>query len=98
MIVYGYIYETKNLVNGMMYIGRALGEFTPRYFGSGKYLTRAIRKYGKNAFLVRCIHRARNETNLNRAEMQYIHTYRIKFGRKSMYNLQDGGHRGVGYK
>jgi group I intron endonuclease len=43
------IYKTTNLVNGKQYIGKD-SKNNPKYLGSGSYLKRAIRKYGKENF------------------------------------------------
>jgi group I intron endonuclease len=45
----GIIYLTRNLVSGKLYVGlHTIGK--PDYLGSGKYLKRAIRKYGRKNF------------------------------------------------
>ena len=45
------IYETTNLVDGKKYIGKhATNKNDDDYLGSGVYLKRAIRKYGKDNF------------------------------------------------
>jgi len=36
--MYGYIYETTNLINGKKYIGQSKGKFKPLYLGSGVVL------------------------------------------------------------
>jgi hypothetical protein len=45
----GIIYKTTNLINGKWYIGKD-EDNDPKYFGSGIYLNRAIKKYGKENF------------------------------------------------
>ena len=48
---YHFIYQTKNNVNGMLYIGRhSTDNILDGYIGSGKLLLRGIRKYGKDNF------------------------------------------------
>lgn len=44
-----YIYCTTNLINGKKYIGSTNGDY-PNYLGSGTYIKKAIRKYGKENF------------------------------------------------
>lgn len=44
------IYKTTNKINGKIYIGRYCGNRSS-YLGSGSYLKRAIRKYGKDNFI-----------------------------------------------
>jgi len=49
--MYGYIYKTTNLINNKIYIGQHKSEvFDETYFGSGKMITEALHKYGKNNF------------------------------------------------
>jgi group I intron endonuclease len=50
---YNYIYKTTNLINGKIYIGQHCVNKRPEiddYLGSGNYLKRAIKKYGKENF------------------------------------------------
>lgn len=48
---YGYVYETVNLINGKRYIGQHSKKyFDKNYYGSGKHLKSAIKKYGKENF------------------------------------------------
>lgn len=49
---YGYIYFSYNLVNGKKYIGQCGKKFTGKYFGSGRRISKAIKKYRKQNFLV----------------------------------------------
>ena len=45
--MYGYVYETINLVNNKKYIGkRVKSKFDINYKGSGKILKQAFEKYG----------------------------------------------------
>ena len=51
--MYGYIYETTNLINGKKYIGQHVSEtFDKDYYGSGKAFLNALRKNGKENFKV----------------------------------------------
>lgn len=55
--MFGYIYETTNLINGKKYIGkRKSSKFLGnKYLGSGTYLHNAIEKYGKENFEVKLL-------------------------------------------
>jgi len=44
-----FIYKTTNLINNIIYIGKYCGS-NNNYLGSGTYLKRAIKKYGKENF------------------------------------------------
>jgi len=46
---YLFIYKTTNLINGKFYVGHD-SKNDPEYLGSGLYLERAIKKYGKENF------------------------------------------------
>ena len=48
---YYMVYKTTNLVNNKYYIGvHATNDLNDGYFGSGKNLKQAIKKYGKEHF------------------------------------------------
>ena len=50
---YHFTYQTKNMINGKLYIGRhSTDNLNDEYIGSGKNLKRAILKYGKNNFAI----------------------------------------------
>jgi len=51
-IMFGYIYETTNLINGKTYIGKKQGKFDKTYYGSGMILQQALKKYGRKNFEV----------------------------------------------
>jgi len=90
-IPYGYIYETKNLINKKLYVGKRKGFFCGWYFGGGKLLRRALLKYGINNFRIRILHLAYSEIELNSLEIRTIRNYRKRFGKARMYNLSNGG-------
>ena len=48
------VYRTENKINGKFYYGVTNGN-NPSYIGSGKNITRAINKYGKENFVRRTI-------------------------------------------
>lgn len=90
--MYGYIYETTNLVNGKKYIGKHKSNvFDPKYYGSGIGLNLAIKKYGKENFSVRII----EKIYLNQKELDSRETYWIKktnaVKSKEYYNRSYGG-------
>jgi len=50
---YGYVYLTTNLINGKRYVGQHIkSKFYKNYYGSGKYLLRAIKKYNLKNFKI----------------------------------------------
>lgn len=50
--MFGYIYKTTNKVDGKIYIGQKKSDrfLENTYHGSGLYLLRAMKKYGKENF------------------------------------------------
>lgn len=93
--MFGYIYKTKNKINGRVYIGQKQGRFTRQYLGSGKLLKKAIVKYGKENFRVKQIASAETREELNILEIFYIKKYRKT---SKVYNLAIGGQAGnMGY-
>lgn len=89
--MYGYIYETTNLINGKKYIGRhKSSEFDESYFGSGKIITQALKKDGEENFSCIILDCADSEEELNEKEAFYIEMFNaVEDG--SYYNLKPGG-------
>lgn len=65
------IYLTTNLINNKIYVGQDSYD-NPNYYGSGKILNRAIKKYGKNNFKKEILQRCKNPQELNEAEIYWI--------------------------
>jgi len=83
------IYKTTNLLNNKIYIGQS-NYNDPTYYGSGKWLKRSIKKYGKENFRKETIEEC-NEVELNEREIYWINFYQSnKFG----YNISRGGQKG----
>ena len=90
--MYGYIYRTVNLLNNKSYIGKHKSiKFEPeKYIGSGKYLTYAIKKYGKHNFECFCIEWCETEEELNQREIYWINYYDA-INSDLFYNIGKGG-------
>lgn len=89
-MVVGYIYETKNLINGKTYIGQhKKDKFDIHYKGSGKLITQAISRYGKENFKTIVLEWCNTLQELNEREIYYIALYRAQ--NKAEYNIADGG-------
>ena len=69
---FGFVYLTENLVNGKKYIGQTTKDQNINYLGSGKYLLRAIEKYGKENFKRSILAYADTKEQLNELERQEI--------------------------
>ena len=91
--MFGYIYETTNLINGKKYIGKKTSNvfLENNYLGSGIILHKAIEKYGKENFSVRLIEEiSTNQEDLCKREIYWIDYYNaIESDR--YYNIGAGG-------
>jgi len=91
MNYYGFIYITKNHINGKKYIGQRVYNGRWKYYlGSGKLLKKAIKAYGSENFSRTIIYEAIDLADLNRAEKHYIEFYNA-VSDPNWYNLTDGG-------
>lgn len=86
------IYLTRNNINGKIYIGKNSTD-NPEYLGSGDYLRRAIKKYGRENFTKTIIERCGDEEILNEREKFWIAFYGST-NEDIGYNLTDGGSGG----
>lgn len=93
-MVYGYIYKTTNNLNKKIYIGQhKSSSFDSTYYGSGRYLHNAIRKYGIENFTVVLLECCSSKTELNQREQYWIkelNTQDSSIG----YNIAPGGEGG----
>ena len=58
------IYKTTNLTTGKIYVGQD-SKNNPNYFGSGKYIFRSIKKYGKENFKKEILCECNSKEELN---------------------------------
>ena len=87
---YHYLYKTTNLINNKYYYGiHSTNNIDDGYLGSGTYLRRAIRKYGKDNFKREIIKQFDNRDELVNAEQEIITETVIKD--KYCMNCQYGG-------
>lgn len=93
--MYGYIYETTNLVNNKKYIGKKKSNnfLGNNYLGSGIALGNAIIKYGKANFVVKLLKECDSLDSLNQQEKYWIKFYRQNTAFE-LYNIADGGDGG----
>lgn len=93
-VLYGYIYITTNKINGKIYIGQHKSkEYDEKYLGSGKYLRRAIQKYGKENFENRIIEWCKDKQELCEKEKYWIRKYGT-LDNEIGYNITPGGEFG----
>lgn len=93
---YGFIYMTKNLINGKLYIGQHRRTMNPKdindnwYLGSGVVLKKAIVKYGIDNFKRTIIYECNSQDELNYMEEIFTEFYNA-VGDDNFYNLVRGG-------
>lgn len=87
-----YIYKTTNLLNGKYYIGMHISndkQHFETYLGSGKYLNRAVKKYGRKNFKKEILQYAQNEIDLIQLQKKYVNEIIVQDN--NSYNLNIGG-------
>jgi hypothetical protein len=65
------IYKITNLINNKIYVGKD-SKNDPKYLGSGLYINRAIKKYGKENFKKEILEYCDNSQELNEREIFWI--------------------------
>jgi len=91
-----YIYITTNVVNGKSYIGqrkvpKAKTALTDGYLGSGTYLLKDIKKYGKSCFFKVILHECITQKEADFLEIQEITKRDATNDKKRYYNISKGG-------
>lgn len=90
------IYRITNRKNSKIYIGKHQTEnLDDGYMGSGKYLKRAIAKYGIESFTKEILHIFKTEDEMNAKERELVTEEFC--ARKDTYNICEGGKGGFGY-
>ena len=90
------IYQTTNLVNGKIYIGKhETFNIEDNYFGSGKYLLNAINKHGIENFEFKILIDLKNRKEMNLLEKMVVTEEFCK--RNDVYNIKVGGDGGWDY-
>lgn len=86
------VYRITNLINSKTYIGKhKTKNLDDGYFGSGKLIRRAIRKYGKENFMKEILFIFDNEKEMNEKEAELVYV------NEETYNLCSGGTGGWDY-
>ncbi len=84
------IYKTTNLIDGKFYVGKDTKN-NPKYLGSGLFLNRAIKKYGREHFEKIILEECQSIEELNNRERYWIETLKA---RELGYNIAEGGDGG----
>lgn len=91
---YHYIYKTTNLLNEKYYIGvHSTNNLEDGYLGSGKYLWRSLKKYGKENFKIEILEFYNNREELMEREKELVTLDKIKDS--LCMNLKPGGRGGL---
>lgn len=91
------IYKTTNLVNDKIYIGKhQTNNLNDSYIGSGKLLSQAIKKYGRDKFVKEILFIFSSEDAMNAKEIELITEDFCKCN--TNYNLGVGGEGGSHFK
>ena len=96
-----YIYKITNKINGKIYIGLTTisPEKSKHYYGSGTYIVRAIKKYGKHNFTKDILEQnIKSNDDLHAAEINWINLHNAT-NPDIGYNISTGGESGaIGHK
>lgn len=94
--MYYTVYKTTNSITGRFYIGcHKTSELNDDYFGSGKYLNRAIARYGKENFYKEILYVFDNADDMFAKEAELVTEDVITEG--NTYNIKAGGFGGWDY-
>ena len=83
------IYKTTNLINNKFYIGQDFND-NPKYYGSGKLIKFAIKKYGKENFKKEILEYCTDEKHMDEREIFWIKELNAT-NKKIAYNICEGG-------
>lgn len=91
--MYGFVYETTNLVNGKKYIGKKKYDKNghwKNYLGSGVIFKKAVEKYGKENFERKILCECETKEELTAKEIEYIANANA-MNDPMYYNVSHGG-------
>lgn len=93
---YFIVYKTTNTVNGKIYIGaHSTYNLNDGYKGSGIYLKKAFKKYGRENFETEVICKCTNPETMFKIEAVLVNQLIKRFGQKGHYNRAFGGRGAV---
>lgn len=95
--MYYTIYKITNTINKKVYVGKHQTlNINDNYLGSGRNITAAIKKYGKENFVKEILFVYNNEDEMNSKEKELITEEFV--GRTDTYNIGIGGQGGPHFK
>ena len=90
--MYYYVYQITNLINGKIYVGKhksAKHPFENWYYGSGKQIIDAIKKYGIENFKKEVLFYCADKDEMAQKELEIVTEEFVK--RPDTYNMHKGG-------
>ena len=90
--MYYYVYQITNLINNKLYVGKHKSikhPFENGYYGSGKQITAAIKKYGIDNFKKEVIQYCSSKEEMANKEAEIVTEEFVK--RTDTYNMHKGG-------
>lgn len=90
--MYYYVYQITNLINNKVYVGKHKSTkhpFENQYYGSGKQITAAIKKYGVENFKKEVLHYCSSMEEMADKEAEIVTEDFVK--RLDTYNMHKGG-------
>lgn len=93
--MYFYVYQITNLINGKIYVGKHKSSLPPHengYYGSGRQIQLAIKKYGIENFTKEVLYYCSSLEEMSDRESQIVTEEFVK--RKDTYNMHKGGNGG----
>jgi hypothetical protein len=93
--MYYYVYRITNLLNNKIYVGKHKSDkhpFENGYYGSGKQITAAIKKYGLKNFKKEVLCYCVDKNEMAQKELEMVTEDFVK--RKDTYNMHKGGNGG----
>lgn len=91
--MYYYVYKITNLINNKIYIGaHSTSDLNDNYLGSGKIISRAHKKYGKENFKKEILHYFKSKDEMYKKEREIVNEDFVK--KSNNYNVKLGGEGG----
>lgn len=92
-----FIYITTNLINNKQYIGYHFGDINDTYLGSGRYILKAIKKYGRQNFQREILEICPDRETALKQEQYWIKYYNAVES-ENFYNFSAGGEKDAGWE
>lgn len=88
-----FLYKVTNLINGKIYYGVHNGNVDDSYLGSGSYILKAVKKYGKHNFVREVLETFNTKEEMYIREAEVVHMGMVLD--PQTYNMAVGGRGGL---